>query len=183
MSDFFIFMTDFISSEGEELIEEFLDEKSINFEREKKIVNLEDDYADYRVADFYLPSYKVYIEFLGKWDNEENKQKYNKKKQIYAKNKIPCLYLYPDNLGILEYIFYRRLKKVLQEHKELNYQLFKLNFRMLWEKYALILIILIIFIYSIKELIPRIFLSIIFLIILAHGVKFTFLRKIRQTHR
>jgi hypothetical protein len=113
-----VMSTKYPTSPGEEAIEEFLQEKGINFEREKKIPKLKDDYADYRVADFYLPRYKVYVEFLGKWDSEEGRAKYQKKKEIYKKNNIPCVYLYPDNFGILDVILRRRLRDTLKIHPD-----------------------------------------------------------------
>lgn len=59
---------------------------------------MEGDYADYRIADFYIPKYKVYLEFLGMWKNLEAKKKYIQKMNIYKQNDIPCIYIYPDNL-------------------------------------------------------------------------------------
>lgn len=166
----------FSSSEGEELIKEFLEEKGIEFKQEKKILNLKGDYADYRVADFYLPRYKVYIEFLGRWNIEENRAKYQKKKEIYEKNNIPCVYLYPDNLGILEFIFRRRVRDVLKKHSELKFQRFKNNLDTLIEKHSLELLVIGLLIYFIKDIKATIILSGIFSYLLYKGIKSTFLK-------
>ena len=111
------------STEGEKIIEIFLDIQDIKFSREVKISKLKNDYADYRVADFYIPKYKVYLEFLGRWDSD--KEKYLKKMEVYEKNNIPCIYIFPNNLGILEFIFRWRLEKELKKYPELKFQLLK----------------------------------------------------------
>ena len=167
----------YISSPGEEAIEEFLDEKGIAYKREVKIPKtLKGDYADYRVADFYLPRYKTYIEFFGKWDSEDGKSKYRKKKEIYYKNNIPCVYLYPDNLGILEIIFRRRLRDVLKTHPELKFQRFLFNLDLLIEKHLFSIIILVMLTYFIKDNIGRVISFLILIYYLYYTIKSTFLK-------
>jgi len=167
----------FPTSPGEELIEEYLDEKGLEFKREKKIKNLKEDYADYRVADFYLPRYKIYIEFFGRWNIEKNKSKYRKKKEVYEKNKIPCVYLYPDNLGILDFILKRRIRDVLKKHPELKFQRFKFNFDIMMEKHLLELVIIILLIIFIKNTAAKIVFSVILIIVLYNAIKSTFFKK------
>jgi hypothetical protein len=112
-------------SEGEEYILEYFKDERIRFEKEVKIDGLKDDGPAYRVADFYLPDYGIYLEFFGQWHHsEENRNRYNQKKNSYFHNGIPCIYIYPDNLGILEFIFPKRLEKTLKIHN-LNKQLFR----------------------------------------------------------
>ena len=105
-------------TEGEDLIADFLEEKSIEFERYKKINNLNNDDKTFREADFYLPTYKVYIEFLGQWNNPSEKERYKKKMSVYTKNKIPCIYLWPDNLGTLDWMFKRRMRATLLKYNK-----------------------------------------------------------------
>jgi hypothetical protein len=118
---------------GEEFIEEFFRHEEIKYERQSKISDLKNDTSQYRVADFYLPRLKVYVEFLGQWQMDEYRRGYNEKKKIYTANRKPCVYLYPDNLGVLKFVFERRLKQVLREHK-LNNELRRFQFKQLWEK-------------------------------------------------
>lgn len=167
---------DFESSPGEELIAEILKEKGIKFEKEKKISNLKDDYADYRIADFYLPRYKVYIEFLGKWNEEEARIKYNRKRKIYEKNRIPCIYIYPDNLGIFDFIFTRRLKEELKKYPELKFQKLKYNFDILMDRYIPQLILIGALIYYIANIKIRVVLSLVFASIFYNAMKSTFLK-------
>lgn len=105
-------------SEGELFILEYLKYKKIDFEREVKLTHLNyDDNYSYRVADFYLKKYKVYIEFNGRWNNvKEDRERYRAKKEVYEKNKLPCIYIYPENLGIIEFVFPKRLIEVLEKH-------------------------------------------------------------------
>lgn len=123
---------DFVPSEGEEYIGDFLKLCGIKYKDQVRIEKLKGDYSDYRIADFYLPKYKTYIEFLGQWNNPEDKKRYIKKMEIYKSNNIPCVYLYPENLGFLPFAFDKRLQQTLAKselHSELNkykfYKLFK----------------------------------------------------------
>jgi len=120
-------------SEGEEFLMEFFYSEGIDFIEQIIINDLKGDNCSYRVADFYLPKYKVYVEFFGMWNvREEKKNDYREKKAIYAKNNIPCLYFYPENLGIIHYSFNKRLRTVLKEHN-LNKELFKYNSKLFIE--------------------------------------------------
>lgn len=112
-------------SEGEEFIEDFLNFYFIKYNREVQLDNLKWDTKTHRIADFYLPKYKVYIEFFGQWNSSpENKERYKEKKEIYFKNNIPCIYFYPENLGILPFVFDKRLQIILEKHN-LNKELRK----------------------------------------------------------
>lgn len=118
-------------SEGEEYIAYFLRADWIKFHTQVKIENLKDDNKSYRVADFYLPNYKVYIEFFGFWNvSEESKENYRKKMIVYSKNNIPCIYIYPENLGTIGYSFDYRLIKELKKHN-MDRQLLRYRFRLL----------------------------------------------------
>lgn len=76
-------------SEGEELIKEYLDAEGIDFKPEEKIENLKGDDIPYRKADFYLPQYKTYVEFLGRWNVERNREQYNKKREFIQRTIFP----------------------------------------------------------------------------------------------
>ncbi len=55
-------------SEGEEYIAEYFDEINMQYDRQYVIEKLNDKYAAYRIADFYLPKYQVMVEFAGRWN-------------------------------------------------------------------------------------------------------------------
>ena len=96
-------------SEGEDYIAEYFDEIGMEYRRQHLIEGLADKYASFRKADFYLPQYKVILEFAGRWNrSEEERSRYRHKKQVYKENAIPCIWIYPDNLGVLHYIFHKR---------------------------------------------------------------------------
>jgi hypothetical protein len=114
-------------TEGEEFLKDFFCSEGIKFVEQKKIENLMGDRYSYRVADFYLPKYKVYVEFFGMWNSSDlKKTEYREKKKVYALNEIPCIYLYPENLGIIHYSFNKRIRAVLKRYNK-NRELFKFN--------------------------------------------------------
>ena len=164
-------------SEGEEIIKEFLEAEGYSFEQEKEISNLKNDTKSIRRADFYLKDYKVYVEFLGKWNNEEKRQEYREKRQVYNENNIRCIYLYPDNLGILGLIFKRRLKKELLKSPKLKWQLFKLNWEIFSEKFGLTGILLVILILVINEWWGKAGVSILLLLHIYTSIKSSFLSR------
>jgi len=164
-------------SEGEEFIKDFLESEGIKFKPEKKIENLKGDDSSYRVADFYLPQYKVFVEFFGQWNvSEEHKKRYNKKRRIYRENKTPCVYLYPENLGILKFLLKRRIKDVLKSHR-MRWQLFKINWNIFQDEYGLVALVIVgILIYSINDLTGKILLSLLFILIGYSRLKESFLK-------
>jgi hypothetical protein len=112
-------------SEGEEFIEEFFLDEGIKYEVQKKITNLTGDSKSFREADFYIPKFNIYVEFFGLWNvSEAEKERYREKKRVYYANKIPCIYLYPENLGFLKYAFNYRVKQELKR-KGMRKELFK----------------------------------------------------------
>jgi len=161
-----------LESEGEELIAEFLEDKGIKFKKQVEI-KLNNDTKAFRVADFYLENYKVYIEFFGRWNIEENRLKYNQKRKIYEENKLPCIYLYPDNLGILEFLFYRRISSVLKKYN-MKWELFKLNSSKFSEKYGMANLILLLLIIFFNDLTARIIFGIILIANLYLSIKKSF---------
>ncbi|TVZ56404.1 hypothetical protein OD91_1689 [Lutibacter sp. Hel_I_33_5] len=118
-------------SEGELFIADYLRSENIRFEIEKKIVNLSEDTKSFRSADFYLSDYDVYIEFYGRWNHSKaERERYREKKNIYSINKVPCVYLYPENLGIIDYCFSKRFVEVLVK-KNKKKELFKYRLKRL----------------------------------------------------
>ena len=114
-------------SEGEIFLTEFFLSEGISFEVEVKLPDLKEDKKSYRVADFYLTKLKVYVEFFGMWNvRDEKKNDYREKKAVYALNNIPCIYLYPENLGIIHYSFNKRMRTVLKRYNK-NKELFRFN--------------------------------------------------------
>jgi hypothetical protein len=108
---------EYLPSEGEEYLIDFFKSFNIKAEREKVISSLENDATSFRKADFYLPKYSIYIEFLGQWNVDQERTRYIKKMETYSLNNIPCVFLYPENLGIIEHVFDKRIQKVLIQHK------------------------------------------------------------------
>ena len=155
------------------LIKEYFEAENIKFEREYVLNSLQNDSKSFRVADFYLPEYNVFVEFFGRWNLDKNKEKYRIKKRVYEQNRIPCVFIYPDNLGILNFIFKRRLKFELKKYNK-RWGLFKLNLNLFIEKnYALELIVLGFLIFYTQDNL-KLFLSLVFIWELYKDLKATF---------
>ncbi|TNF48601.1 MAG: hypothetical protein EP305_05150 [Bacteroidetes bacterium] len=104
----------FKESEGEEFISEYLLDRGFIFKKQAVITNLKGDDKKFRKADFLLEDYQVYIEYDGYWHLD--KERYQAKKIVYENNNIPCIYLYPENLGVLDFFLDKRLQQVLERH-------------------------------------------------------------------
>jgi hypothetical protein len=106
-------------SSEELFIDDFLDKNYFDFEAEKVLPKLKgDEEFKYRRADFYLKNYKVYIEYFGLYNStKEKRAEYDKKVEVYIKNNIPTVFLYPHELGIIEYSFHVKLLRILKLKK------------------------------------------------------------------
>ena len=102
-------------SEGEIYLSHLFKKWGIKFEKQKKIERLQGDSKSYRVADFYLPKFNVYVEFNGHY--RDHREQYDEKKKVYMQNRIPCVFLYPENLGFIQFTFDQRIQKVLTEYE------------------------------------------------------------------
>jgi hypothetical protein len=162
-------------SEGEEILKEFFEDQRIEYEREKEI-RLDGDEKQFRKVDFYLPEYKLYVEFLGQWNLPNHKERYKEKKHLYWKNKIPCIYFYPENLGVLSFLFKRRARDVLKKYN-MKWSLFKLNYKLWLKENRLLIIIMLILVFYMRDQIDTmILILIVFGWILFLSIKDTFFK-------
>lgn len=117
-------------------IENFLKESRIKFKTEQPIVDLVNSQVNYRKADFYLPNLKVYVEYFG-WYNKSkaDRERYDNIVKEYIYNNIPTIFIYPHELGFLEYAFHTKLIKILRLEKfKLRKQLLRYTFQRFWHK-------------------------------------------------
>ena len=156
-------------SEGEELIREFFEDIGVEVVPKKIIYNLDDDNREFREADFYLPRYNLYVEFLGKWNNPDDRRRYKQKMAIYYKNKIPCVYLWPDNLGTLDWILKRRIRETLLRYNKWWY-LFKHEFDQYSVEYGFFIVLLIVGIFYTNDPTWELVLSLLLLLLLWQSV-------------
>jgi hypothetical protein len=118
-----------LMSEGEEIIRDFLEDEGFTYTREVEIRGLNNDPRSYRRADFHLPKYGLYVEFLGGWNNnKDERERYREKMRVYGQNGVPCVYLFPENLGTLEHSFRRRAAEALHR-AGMKRELFRLNLK------------------------------------------------------
>ncbi|MBN1502694.1 hypothetical protein JW930_04055 [Candidatus Woesearchaeota archaeon] len=137
-------------TEGEDLIADFLEDLGIEFKRYYKLKKLDKDDKSFREADFYLPDIKVCIEFLGLWNNPKNRAKYKQKMAVYHKNKIPCVYLWPNNLGNLDWMLRRRIRVALLKYKK-YFHLIKYEFQNFLGEFGSAIIVVGILIHFVKD--------------------------------
>lgn len=125
----------------------FLEEKGFTVEKEVYINNLKDDDKKYRIADFYLPKFKIYVEYFGNYNvNKERRLEYDKKALVYIKNDIPTVFLYPHELGFLDYAFNSKILKILKIKKfNLKKELFRYRLSRYFEKEGLSNLLILIF--------------------------------------
>ena len=84
---------------GERAVKAELRHLKIKFQQEKKIANLKGDTVRSRVADFYLPEFDIYVEFLGNWNtSDKDRQRYQEKVRVYKLNNLKYILIYPDQL-------------------------------------------------------------------------------------
>ena len=168
-------------TEGEDLIADFLEEKGIKFKRYPKLPNLKEDNKFFREADFYLPEYKVYIEFLGQWNDPEHKKRYKQKMAVYHKNNIPCVYLWSNNLGTLEWMLKRRLRETLLKYHK-RWTLLKYEWENYTAEYGLILVGLGFLIYFVKDDIWRIIILFYLILTISIGIR-KYLQRLSKINR
>lgn len=106
-----------VRSRGEKRIAKFFDSHGIRYVYERPLtadgVKLH--------PDFYLPDYKVYVEF---WGMAGFSMKYQKimrlKKALYRKNSIPVISLYPKDVSNLERAFVNAFQKTMGRSLDLK---------------------------------------------------------------
>lgn len=54
-------------SEGEQFVEQYFKDREIRYITNYKLDRLKGDNKEYRLSDFYLPKFKIHVEFFGMW--------------------------------------------------------------------------------------------------------------------
>jgi hypothetical protein len=100
---------------GEKQVRRTLRDLGVKAIPQYHISNLRGDKKSYRIADFFLPDYGVFVEFLGTWDNpnkkkrEEYRRDNNIKKRVYEKNGLKCIWIYPNHQKSLDFVLKKKL--------------------------------------------------------------------------
>lgn len=115
---------------SEELyVADFLRNSNLTFEREVPLYNLHGDTKKFRKADFFLTKLGVYVEYFGQYNATKAKRaEYDKKAEVYIKNSVPTIFIYPHELGFLEYAFHYKMVKLLKL-KKFNFKKSLLRYR------------------------------------------------------
>lgn len=99
-------------------IERYFYQRSIKYIVQYKTPKLVDDDKAYRIVDFYLPKYGVYVEYFGMYNStKEIRANYDEKVRVYIKSNLPTVIIYPHELGFLDYAFNTKMLKVLRLEK------------------------------------------------------------------
>ena len=88
-----------VRSHGEQTIANFLYDNKIPSQYESKTLIFEKE-GQICIPDFYLPKYKIYIEFYGGFPAAWKKKVM--KNKLYKKHKIPCIFITPGELRDLK---------------------------------------------------------------------------------
>jgi hypothetical protein len=117
-------------SMGEQFVADYLDHEGITYRREYELRDLKYDSKSFRRPDFKLKKYNVFVEYNGMYnETKEARLRYEEKQLIYFKNNVPCVFLKPEDLGVIEYIFPKKLSMVLRKH-EMKKEIFWYNFKL-----------------------------------------------------
>jgi len=95
-----------VRSRGEQKIADFLFENKIKFSYEEETLIFEEE-GQICVPDFYLPKFKIYIEFYGGFPRAWKKKVM--KNKLYKKHKIRCVFITPAELRDLKCYLEREL--------------------------------------------------------------------------
>jgi len=119
-----------VRSKGEQTIANFLHDNNIQNSYESKTLIFKEE-GQICVPDFYLPKYKIYIEFYG--GHPKAWKKKVMKNKLYKNHKIPCIFITPAELRDLNYylmgelgkgkesiIILKKLNKINQLRREKN---------------------------------------------------------------
>lgn len=123
--------TDQYSPTSEEMyIRNYLEGQGIKYKAEYILENLFGDEKNYRKVDFYLPTFEVYVEYFGMYNSTKaTRSEYDKKAKVYIKNSIPTIFIYPHELGFLDYAFHTKMLRLLRTKKfRNNYIMFRYKF-------------------------------------------------------
>lgn len=105
-------------SSEELFVAAFLKDSGMKFESEVPLYNLRWDTKKFRRADFKLTNLGIYVEYFGQYNATKVKRtEYDKKAEVYIKNSIPTVFIYPHELGFLEYAFHIKMVKLLKMEK------------------------------------------------------------------
>ena len=107
-------LSDGYKSEGERQIAALLDRYGIPFLYEKETL-VEDNFKlKIWYPDFYLPDFKVYVEYFGLQNDAGYRERTAHKMQVYAENKLDLVPVFPENLRQLEPYLLGGIERILK---------------------------------------------------------------------
>ena len=70
--------------------------------------------------DFFLPEYKIYVEYWGLIGDKNYDEKRKLKRKAYLENDIDFIDIYPDNLENIDWIFTQKLLDLIRSKEGNN---------------------------------------------------------------
>lgn len=127
-------LSNYVPTSEELYIQDYLDKIGFKYVCQYKIDDLKEDSKSYRIVDFYLPRLNIYVEYFGMYNsNKVIRENYDRKASVYIKNNKPTVFLYPHELGFLDYAFHSKILKVLRVPKfKNNFTIFKYKLTRYW---------------------------------------------------
>ena len=114
-------MTDH-SQKGEHKIVRFFESNDIRYLYREKKIDLPKDTQQYLLLDFYLPDYKVYVNFLSGWEDPKQRPRLLGRIDRCTKYSIPCVFIYPKDLEHLSAVLHKKLAELAAVQHELDEQ-------------------------------------------------------------
>lgn len=111
-----------IKSSNEELyVKDYLDKMGFAYVQEFHVSKLIGDEKSHRRVDFYLENLGIYVEYFGMYNSTKQiRDNYDEKVKVYIKNGLPSIFLYPHELGFLDYAFHTKMLHLLRLNKFKN---------------------------------------------------------------
>lgn len=108
-------------TEGELFVAKYLQAQRIRFEPQLRIDVSRGSGKGYRIIDFFLPEFNVYLEYNGQWDvNEWHRNRYRQKRKELLDYGLTLVEIYPNQLGIIEYSFPVKMIQALSSGSRTN---------------------------------------------------------------
>lgn len=105
----------------EEYIKFYLQDNRIHSIEQLVLNNLKGDTKKSRRVDFYLDKLDIYVEYYGLYNSTKAiRNEYDNKTNLYFKNGLATIILYPHELGILDYAFHTKMIKLFKIEKFKN---------------------------------------------------------------
>lgn len=100
------------SQKGEHKIVRFFEGQDIKYLYREKKIDLSKDAQQYILLDFYLPDFKLYVDFLSGWEDPKQRPRLLGRIDRCTRHGIPCVFVYPKDLDHLDAVLPKKLAEL-----------------------------------------------------------------------